>query len=155
MKRHKKVNQGSVSTATLRTEDLLSTFLWELKQQRPLRREHQRLVSRIESAIESQGAYEATEEAIEDVSDLEDALDDYAPEYFYFGSHPGNGADFGYWLSEEWEQSLDEDGGIKVNDLADMPRDHYGLVAVVNDHGNVTLYRRSRNGRVVKLWSLV
>ena len=32
---------------------------------------------------------------------LFDTLDSYAPEGYYFGAHPGDGSDFGYWKCEE------------------------------------------------------
>jgi hypothetical protein len=40
-------------------------------------------------------------DAQEIIVSLFDALDQLSPENQYFGSHPGDGADFGYWESYE------------------------------------------------------
>lgn len=147
------MNVGSVSHGTMRPEDLIPCFLWELEHQKPLRREHRKLAREIRSHMDSEDYYES-EESTWDLESLFEALGEYAPKYFYFGSHPGDGSDFGYWLAEEWEDYLLEDGGIRVNDVSDIPSDHVGDVAVVNDHGNITLYRRGRNHKLYKVWDI-
>jgi len=45
---------------------------------------------------------EFQEEAQSIIQDLIDGLTHIAPENHYFGSHPGDGADFGFWECEDW-----------------------------------------------------
>ena len=54
MKNNYKRNIGSVSHATMRPEDLIPSFVWELKQMRPLKREHAKLVREIEARIQNE-----------------------------------------------------------------------------------------------------
>ena len=186
---------GSVSYATMRPEDLIPAFTSELEYRAKhdkhvafkTRKAHLKLVQEIESRTRfdaystedelSAGLdYYQSEDADDDLSSLFDALDAYSAPYFYFGSHPGDGADYGYWLSESWDEdfmtvSRNECGrfeshervtftrdnypsSIKVNDLADVPPWFRGEVAVVSDHGNISLYiKTSRAMR--EIWSVV
>jgi len=96
--------------------------------------------------------YFQSEESDFALEDLMEVLQHYAPSYFYFGSQPGDGADYGYWLSESFRNDFE---GLKVPDLSEIPNDYVGEVLEINDHGNMTLYLKSRNRKLIELWSLV
>jgi hypothetical protein len=148
-----RINIGSVSHATMRPEDLIPTFISELRYQKPLHREHRKLIREIEANMRrmKSPAYFDSEQVQWDLEALFDALEAYAPAYFYFGAHPGDGADYGYWLSDDWEQGFD---GIKVSDTSEIPTGYTGEVLHVSDHGNLTLYTCSR-GRCREVWAIV
>ena len=148
-----KANIGSISSGTMRPEDLIPTFISELRSQK-LTRQQYTAVCAIDKAQRRRDYYGNCRES-DDLDALFDLLDTFAPEYFYFGVHPGDGADYGYWLTEEWEELLEENDGIKVSDTSEIPADHVGHVAVVNDHGNITMYRRGRNHRLYEMWAIV
>lgn len=176
----KKINIGSVSHATMRPEDLIPAFIDELLSQTPTRREHLKLIKEIRQRIGEalySGDYYDTDDCVEDLDDLFTALDSYSLPYFYFGAHPGNGSDYGYWLSEDWQEQFDgiieSDNGFRstftqngktVDACRDcpagcsgnhaIPREYSGELVRINDHGNVTLYRYSR-GRSHEVWSVV
>lgn len=82
------------------------------------------------------------------------ALDNLALPYFYFGAHPGDGADYGFWLCEDVNQMVKDNGGLVVSDLEEVPADYSGEVLHVNDHGNATLYAAD-NGKLNEVWSAV
>jgi hypothetical protein len=96
--------------------------------------------------------YYESEDADYDLEALFDALNDYAPEGFYFGASMGDGCDYGYWLSDEYIQEFD---GLKVSDLGEVPKGYVGLVLTVTDHGNPSLFCFHRNHSYTVLWELV
>jgi hypothetical protein len=173
---HKSYPIGSVSHGTMRPEDLIPDFVYELRSQarrRNLRSKHLQLCRSIEARMSKDGYYES-EESDSDLEFLFDALGEYAAPYFYFGAHPGDGSDYGFWLSESWDEDFEDvkDGdiwrhgklkpiyrddmpsAIKVNDIADIPKWFRGEVAVVNDHGNVTLYVKTSR-KLHEVWAVV
>jgi len=88
---------GTISSATLRPEDLIPAFASELEyivgddpEYAPLLREASALQD--SEDWEDEGASLVLEE-------LFDALDSLAPAGVYFGSTEGDGADFGFWQS--------------------------------------------------------
>lgn len=157
MKRRKKEYPiGSVSSATMREEDLIPSFLWELKNLAKRNRNggDLKLVKVIQKRIDDHDRAEfwGTEGATWDLEALFDALDEYAGPYFYFGAHPGDGADYGFWLSDFFQGDFE---GLKVTDLADVPRDYAGEILVVNDHGNMSLYNKARTQEPREIWAVV
>jgi hypothetical protein len=142
---------GSVSSATLRTEDLIPSFLWECDRLR-LTREERKNVNRIKRESQKEGYYDTEDASFDLNEDLFDILNNHCPEFCYFGSHPGDGADFGVFPIEDFEERILEEG-IKVNDLTEIPNKYKGLVLLVSDHGNAALYRKSN--KLKEVWSLV
>jgi hypothetical protein len=156
MRNNYRKNIGSVSSATLRPEDLLPCFMAELESMRPLRKEHRKFLREIHARMDAAellglNYYEIESHAAEDIEEVETALQEYCLPHFYFGAHPGDGADFGYWLSEGFVEEFD---GMKVNDTSEIPSGYTGEVLHVNDHGNCTLYACSR-GKRREVWGIV
>jgi hypothetical protein len=87
---------GSVSTGTLRAQDLLEAFLWEAERLQLTRAERAtaRGIRRRYDAADEDSAY-WDDESADDVQELTQILESHCPDYCYFGSHPGDGADFG------------------------------------------------------------
>ena len=143
---------GSVSEATLKTEDLIDTFSYTLKQIMTTRnKEHRKLVKEAE-AIEDFGS----DDAHGILEELFDALESYALPYFYFGASEGDGASFGYWLSEDaLRDAVYEKNVLKIDDWNEVPKDYRGEVLIVNDHGNMSLYYRNSKGNYREIWAIV
>lgn len=104
---------GSISSGTLRPFDLFSAFLDEARD------------------IEGADQNRIDDILSNTVQELTEFLEEHAPPYTYFGSHPGDGADFGFWPDME-----------AINELPTKEtREDEGLdYKEVNDHGNVTVY---------------
>jgi hypothetical protein len=143
----------------MREEDLIPDFCYELKNlakktgihNRKTRAKHLRTVREIEKRMEQEDYFESDDASYDLNEDLFDALNEYAGPYFYFGSHPGNGSDYGFWLTEFIEDEFD---GLKVSDSSEIPAKYRGEVLIVNDHGNTTLaVKTSRALKVI--WAIV
>lgn len=152
----KPASLGSISHGTLRTEDLLSAFISELEWQvsrngdyfcRPENiGERDNLASLIGEAqdcfAEDGNEIDADkeDEASELVNEtLPDALNSFSPPYCFFGSHEGDGSDFGFWPSvseiEELPTYDDTNAAKEAGETNDFK--------VVSDHGNVEIYSAS------------
>lgn len=98
----KTAEPGSISHGTMRPQDLIPVFLDALAECDP--EAAQELRDEIPPA-----AFENDDNWFWDTDvcmfllneDLFDALNVVAPQGYYFGSHPGDGSDFGFWPIEE------------------------------------------------------
>lgn len=146
---------GSISSGTMRAEDLIPEFAWNLdyylkRQPRSFpRKEHRALIREANKITDFD-----SEESGYVLEELFDALNEYAPPYFYFGAHEGDGSDYGFWLNphsfneKDWE-------GLKVEDTSEVPKGYRGEVLHVNDHGNMTLYYCNARGKLKEIWGIV
>lgn len=140
---------GSISSGTMRAEDLIPSFAWELRHLRgSLPRDLANDIRKCESAWAKDQSYEFECEVLEE---LADALQDFAPAYAYFGAHPGDGSDYGYWLSESMQEDFD---GLQVSDTSEVPKCFRGEVLHINDHGNMSLYVANSRG-LREVWAIV
>ena len=106
----KKAEPGSVSSGTLRTEDLLKAFadklqecvsmnteFWEATSMGMARRDF--YTSSINDARTVDPEQDPASEVLEEMCDC---LQDFAPAGHVFGTHPGDGADYGFWPIEDY-----------------------------------------------------
>lgn len=149
MKRRSTLRIGEVSNATMRPEDLIPSFIWELDRIRLTRNERQ-TVQRIARASDVDEAADYwSDEAHEDLSDLFDIMNNHCPDYSHFGAHEGDGACYGVWPSIE---SAKEDATvIEAGEPFPKGADY---VMTVTDHGNCTLYRHAGR-RWIEVWAVV
>ena len=137
---------GTVSHGTMREGDLIPAFLDALQELDEPR------------ALELRKEWadcQSTEEECEFLNEtLFDTLNEYAPPYCYFGAHPGDGSDYGFWPVEDLEQSVKDDGELVVSDLCGVDDATAGYVLHVSDHGNATLYL-AQDGKLTEVWGVV
>ena len=93
---------GTVSHGTMREEDLLPKFAFVLEKYGMKRSAHKALAAA--RLLEMQPDNTAAQHLVSMVLNEEiwDAMNEIAPEGYYFGAHEGDGSDYGYWLAEEF-----------------------------------------------------
>jgi hypothetical protein len=137
-------NIGTISHGTMRSEDLIETFSDELREHASENGSTQAYCNLLESceqwlSADSEWQEQAAELGANLVSDLFDALNEFAPSYCYFGAHEGDGSDYGFWpCIEQIEEDCQSGELIKI-EAGDEPPVGVESVAV-NDHGNMTFY---------------
>ena len=127
---------GSISTGTLKIDDLLEATATTLNN----------LGSTVTTDTHT---WEYDDEML--LSIYMEALNELCPPFVYFGTHPGDGADFGFWpdmdrLEEEMRSTTSDFQADNCWTLADD-----GVIVQLSDHGNVTVMDMERN----VIWSVV
>lgn len=148
-KQFNKPEFGSVSSGTMQPRDLIPAFLDCLEYFNNNKHAYKALIKEGKRIIQK-GDFES-EDASYYLDELLDALNSFALPYTYFGSHSGDGADYGFWVDEYIDSDFD---GLRVEDLIDVPKGYSGDVLFINDHGNMTLYSCTK-GRMREIWSVV
>ena len=144
---------GSVSTGTLRPEDLIPAFVDALADFKPrLAAKYDREFSAVVDRDFELNDPDSAETLGFICDELQTALSDVCPPYMYFGTLAGDGADFGFW--PDWDSIDNDEDVLRVADLSDVPRGYSGYALVVNDHGNAALYRVA-NGRHWLQWDCI
>lgn len=104
-------HSGTVSHGTMRYVDLIPTF-WDY-----LLASDSILTLPIQDFHLYSTVLDADSDSDLDDDDMEaagfllatlfDAMNDLAPEHYYFGAHPGDGSDYGFWLEEDLRECDD------------------------------------------------
>lgn len=151
---------GQVHRAAEETKDALDEIYYEMK--RLLRkqvtrfphREYRGLLQDILEGISYCDGGKTTPEGEHGLAVLiervHQAMEIFAPTYGWFGAHSETGH-VGFWVSDP---RAHEDI-LCVSDSSEVPRSHRGEYLVVNDHGNMTLMRKTSARREVKVWAVV
>jgi len=139
-----KVELGTVIHGTLRPEDLIPTFLEELKKY-----------------TDEIPQFENGDCVQEYIIELIDALNEHSPPYCYFGTHISDGSDFGFWVDFDSIEMDTTDAKIRSqctlytvhSSTEPWPtgRIESDYIIDINDHGNMTLYDTDDN----VIWAIV
>lgn len=147
VKRHRIPRLGSVSHGTARTPDLLRAFADTLAYYRG--RGNDRLIKdarELADCIDASDDIEYEQEGLDIVIELSDKLNEIAPDYVYFGSHEGDGSDFGFWPVSDAIDQLPE-----FILPTDARKEGYTGDFRLQTSGETFVYRRFANGRIVNL----
>ena len=153
---------GTISHGTLRAQDLLPAFLETLTARGGKVPDDLECGKYIEylnwpgpgtAACDDDDAFWASEEATWDMEALTDALQNISPPFVYFGTHPGDGSDFGFWPDRDAiQEAIDPTSClVRINANGDYVLEEDGVIVQVSDHGNVTVMDLERN----VIWSVV
>lgn len=106
--------QRSIRHGTMRPADLVPVFLAELHKHDADTAASYLAEVPPAALADDRAEFWDSEDAADILNSLFDALDSAAPAGCYFGAHPGDGSDYGFWMTEE---AADE--RVELEELAD------------------------------------
>jgi len=123
---------GSVSTGTLRPEDLLPVFYATI------------------ANLGGKSRTPSTNDPNERIEEAIEILQELCPPFVYFGAHPGDGADFGFW--PDWE-ALTEAMKAAYSEYSkgQYKLEEYNVIVQIIDSENIIVMDLGRN----VIWSTV
>lgn len=97
---------GTVISGTMRTQDLIPAFLDTLEEVWPAAYEGYMAAAfpPVPAYVYDEGDdsdWWESEDAVYLLDALFDQLNEAAPDGYYFGAHPGDGSDYGFWPIED------------------------------------------------------
>ena len=149
MRRQKSFPIGEFSAGTLLASDLLSAHADALRAVGARRLANKLDAFNAKHETDDVDHGDASEEAGWLLDDADQELNSRAPAYVSWGSSEGDGASFGFWPSiDQLTEDVRHGAGrpdaeaFRLEDYAAAP---WGaIVADVNDHGNVSVYVKTR-----------
>lgn len=135
------LNVGSISWGTLRSQDLIPSFMdvlldHDLSTAHALQKEYREVFQNIDNEV----FMDASEDATWLVEALFEALNEHAPPFHFFGAHDCDGADFGFWAdTERVRESIERAEPVPNTDYR-VSMDDLVLWSVT-DRGDVTGWR--------------
>jgi hypothetical protein len=146
---------GSISTGTLRTEDLRHAFANTLEALEvgmpPTPAGEPRWLNLVEEARDDKFYADQDDQSV--IDDLSDALNKFCPPFVYFGTLEGDGADFGFWVEQnaidDFVSEAIEADLITVTNTGDEYANGTYIVHLAHDTENVTVMDMERNA----IWS--
>lgn len=152
---------GSVSSGTLKPEDLIPAFHDALKWVSPSSARECRVEYRdVFRWLNRHGDLDGAPEDVAEgagwvVDDLTDRLGNVCPPFTHFGSHMGDGADFGVWVVEDLEQEAKYGHLLYLDDEEPLPPCYSGYYFRTKDRGSTgTLYHRNKRYVTRTIWSI-
>jgi len=153
---------GSISSGTLRPVDLLPAFVSALLDAGGTLPPDLECVKHLEyhnypandfDAIEDE--FWESEDAGWDLAALGDALGEVCPPLVYFGTLPGDGADFGFWPDHDAIEEAQRYGEAWDEDSEFTWLEEWSVWLHVSDHGNVAVLADTKGAPGTELWSAV